>query len=268
MARTTNHPRPPRKTGSSTGPIAQNSEAIDNYLKAIFWLGGSEERRVATHEIAGHLRITTASVTNMLQKLAAMHPPLVTYEKHHGVQLAERGKVRAREVVRHHRLLETFLHDVLGYEWDEVHPEAERLEHFISEKFEERIAAKLGNPQFDPHGHVIPALDGSMPQIEQMTVRQLGPSQRATVVSVSDKDPEMLRHLALQGIRPGTVLTVVEQLPFDGPLRVRIGSSKSEVLLSLPLTQAVSVSRVYGNAGKGSAGKPLRNLRKTEATNR
>ncbi len=245
MARTASTiPSATHKRRPSGKQATQSSEAIDDYLKAIFWLSGPEERKVASHEIAGHLRISTASVTNMLQKLAAASPPLVIYQKHHGVQLAERGKMRAREIVRHHRLLETFLHDVLGYDWDEVHPEAERLEHFISEKFEERIAAKLGNPQFDPHGHAIPALDGSMPQVEEMTVQQLSATQRAKVVSVSDKDPEMLRHLAAQGIRPGTILTVLEQLPFDGPLRVRIGRSKSEVLLSLPLSQAVSVAPV------------------------
>src|SRR5271154_3232081 len=244
MARTKNIPAPSRKFRQPGRSAAHVSEAVDDYLKAIFRLSGPEERKVASHEIAGHLRITTASVTNMLQKLAGASPPLVSYQKHHGVQLADSGKMRAREIARHPRLLETFLHDVLGYDWDEVHPEAERLEHFISEKFEARIAAKLGHPQFDPHGHVIPALDGSMPQVEQTTVQQLSPSQRAKVVSVSDQDPEMVRHHASQGIKPGTILTVLEQLPFDGPLRVRIGKSKGEVLLSLPLSQAVSVARV------------------------
>jgi DtxR family Mn-dependent transcriptional regulator len=100
----------------------------------------------------------------------------------------------------------------------------------------------MGNPQFDPHGHAIPALDGSMPQVEQMTVHQLPVRQRARVVSVSDKDPEMLRYLAAQGIGPGTLLTVVEYLPFSGPYRVRVGRNKREVLLSLPLTQAVYVA--------------------------
>jgi len=229
--------------GRTVGHAAHSSEAVDDYLKAIFWLSGPEERQVASSEIASYLRITTASVTNMLQKLAAARPPLVRYRKHHGAQLAETGRLRAREIVRHHRLLETFLHDVLGYAWDEVHPEAERLEHFISEKFEERIAAKLGNPQFDPHGHAIPALDGSMPNPTQLTLRQLAAGERATVVSVSDKDAEMLRHLAAQGVGPGTLITVVEQLPFDGPLRIRIGRSKAEVLLSLLLAKAVCVTR-------------------------
>ncbi len=241
MARATRNPGEIPNAIALRKPAPHSSEAVDDYLKAIFWLSGPEERKVASHEIASYLRITTASVTNMLQKLSAAKPPFVSYQKHHGVQLSDAGKKRAREIVRHHRLLETFLHDVLGYTWDEVHPEAERLEHFISEKFEERIAAKLGHPQFDPHGHVIPALDGSMPQVSQMTVRQLSPQQRATVVSVSDKDPEMLRHLAAQGIKPGTWLTLLEQLPFSGPYRVRIGRSKNEVLLSLPLAQALCV---------------------------
>src|SRR5258708_22071165 len=146
------------KTGAVSG-----SEAIDDYLKAIFQLSGREERQVSSTEIAGSLAITAASVTNMLQKLAALEPPLVVYEKHRGVQLSKAGKKRALEIIRHHRLLETFLHQVLGYPWDEVHQEAERLEHFISERFDERIDAKLGHPEFDPHGHAIPALGGSLP---------------------------------------------------------------------------------------------------------
>jgi DtxR family Mn-dependent transcriptional regulator len=100
----------------------------------------------------------------MLQKLAALPTPLVEYERHHGVRLSEAGKRRALEVLRHHRLIETFLYQVLDYPVEEVHEEAERLEHFISERFEERIAAKLGNPTIDPHGHCIPALDGTMPK--------------------------------------------------------------------------------------------------------
>jgi DtxR family Mn-dependent transcriptional regulator len=241
MARATKKLDAIRDTVPVRKSAAHSSEAVDDYLKAIFWLSGPEERKVASHEIASYLQITTASVTNMLQKLSAAKLPFVSYQKHHGVQLSEAGKQRAREIVRHHRLLETFLHDVLGYTWDEVHPEAERLEHFISEKFEARIAAKLGDPRFDPHGHVIPALDGSMPEVSQITVPQLSPRQRATVVSVSDQDPEMLRHLAAEGIRPGTLLTVVEQLPFSGPYRVRLGRRKNEVLLSLPLAQALCV---------------------------
>ena len=220
---------------------SQASEAVDDYLKAIFQLSGPEERQVSSTEIATHLTITAASVTNMLQKLAASQPPLVIYEKHYGVKLARAGKKRALEIIRHHRLIETFLHKVLDYPWDEVHQEAERLEHFISERFEERIAAKLGNPEFDPHGHAIPALDGSLPGPEHQALSQLRPGQTAKVASVSDKDPEMLRYLATQGIRPGVPLTLTERLPFQGAYQIRIGRSPKLALLSEPLARAISV---------------------------
>ncbi|HEY6412887.1 MAG TPA: metal-dependent transcriptional regulator, partial [Edaphobacter sp.] len=140
-----------------------------------------------------------------------------------------------------HRLIETFLHKILDYPWDEVHQEAERLEHFISERFEERIAAKLGHPEFDPHGHAIPALDGSIPGAESLALAQLRPGQTAHVASVSDKDPEMLRYLATQGIRPGVALTLTERLPFQGAYQIRIGRSPKPALLSEPLAAAISV---------------------------
>jgi DtxR family Mn-dependent transcriptional regulator len=135
-----------------------NTESVDNYLKAILALGGPEESRVTGSALAQRLKVASASVTNMVQRLAAGSPPLVKYERHRGVLLSVAGKKRALEVVRHHRLIEAFLYEVLDYPIDEVHEEAERLEHFISERFEERIAAKLGHPKIDPHGHFIPAL--------------------------------------------------------------------------------------------------------------
>jgi DtxR family transcriptional regulator, Mn-dependent transcriptional regulator len=133
---------------------APTSESVDDYLKAILELGGSQELRVTTNALAERLKVRTPSVTGMLQRLASER--LVAYQKHRGVRLTAAGKRRAWELVRHHRLLELFLHDVLKYSWDEVHEEAERLEHFISERFEDRVAAILGDPEIDPHGHVIP----------------------------------------------------------------------------------------------------------------
>jgi DtxR family transcriptional regulator, Mn-dependent transcriptional regulator len=223
-------------------PHASGSEAVDDYLKAIFQLSGRPERKVSSTEIAVQLAITGASVTNMLQKLAAQNPPLVVYKKHHGVKLAKAGKKRALEIIRHHRLIETFLHQVLDYPWDEVHQEAERLEHFISERFEERIAAKLGHPEFDPHGHAIPALDGSLPANDPQALSQLRPGQTAKVCSVSDKDPAMLRYLADHGIRPGVKLTLSEQLPFQGAYQVRVGAAAEPALLSQSLAEAISVA--------------------------
>ena len=230
---------------TATAGTGTASEAVDDYLKAIFQLSGREEREVASTEIAVHLSITGASVTNMLQKLAAAEPPLVVYRKHRGVRLAAPGKRRALEIVRHHRLIETFLSQVLDYPWDEVHQEAERLEHFISERFEERIAAKLGHPEFDPHGHAIPFLDGSLPGRQpELGLAQLTPGETATVVSVSDTDPAMLRYLAAQGVLPGVRITVCEQLPFKGSWQVRIGDSEETVLLSDSLAAAIIVARL------------------------
>lgn len=141
---------------------ARRTESVDDYLKAIYALGG-DQRRVGGSEVAVRLRVAPASVTNMLQRLAADPKSYINYRRSEGVRLSAAGRRRALEIVRHHRLVETFLVEVLGYPAAEVHDEAERLEHFISEIFEERIAAKLGNPITDPHGHCIPAMDGTMP---------------------------------------------------------------------------------------------------------
>ncbi len=230
-----------RADESRRASIRSHSEAVDDYLKAIFQLSGRAERLVQSKELADHLDITSASVTNMLQKLALQEPQMVKYEKHHGVRLSRSGRMRALEIVRHHRLIETFLHQILGYPWDEVHQEAERLEHFISERFEERIAAKLGNPEFDPHGHAIPALDGSLPGQESQALTQLGAGQVAQVASVSDDDPRMLRYLATLGVNPGVKIALTEQLPFRGDYRVQIGRSAAAILLSESLASAIFV---------------------------
>ena len=146
-----------------------NTESVDDYLKAIFYLGGGGKRRVGSKELAERLNVAPASVTNMIQKLASAKASFVDYERHHGVCLSPIGRRRALEILRHHRLIETFLYEVLDYPIGELHDEAERLEHFISEQFEKRIAAKLGDPQVDPHGHCIPALDGSMPAAHRVS---------------------------------------------------------------------------------------------------
>ncbi len=158
----------------SKSPAKRNdrkTEAVDDYLKAIYMLGGDVGRRVGGSELAVRLEVSPASVTNMLQKLAADPKSFVDYKRSDGVRLSAAGRRRALEVVRHHRLVETFLFEVLGYPASEVHDEAERLEHFISEAFEERITAKLGNPTADPHGHCIPAMDGTMPVGHGVTCR-------------------------------------------------------------------------------------------------
>jgi DtxR family Mn-dependent transcriptional regulator len=198
-----------------------NTESVDNYLKAILVLSGAEERRVSSTSLADRLGVAPASVTNMLQKLASSPLPFVEYERHRGVLLSAAGKRRALEVLRHHRLIETFLYEVLAYPLEEVHEEAERLEHFISERFEERIAAKLGHPKFDPHGHCIPAMDGKMPK--QISKSLTDVHQRGTFIveSVSDQDAPLLKRLRAHGITPGARVQVTSRSPDDFVLRIR-----------------------------------------------
>src|ERR1700728_3161475 len=237
MANISSKPLPTAET--KPGAVPTGSEAVDDYLKAIFKLSGREERQVSSTEIAVNLAITAASVTNMLQKLAAHDPPLVVYEKHHGVKLAKAGKKRALEIIRHHRLIETFLHEVLDYPWEEVHEEAERLEHFISERFEERIAAKLANPKFDPHGHCIPAMDGKTPKQTSIPLTDLHEQGTFIVDNISDQDAPLLKRLKTHGITPGARLQVANGSADDFVLRTS-GVSKS-LHLSRDLAAAVRV---------------------------
>ena len=197
------------------------TEAVDDYLKAIFEIAG-DEGRASTVSLAKRLSVAPASVTGMLRKLAEHEPPWVAYEKHRGARLTESGRLRALEIIRHHRLIELFLHDSLGYSWDEVHAEAEKLEHAISETFEDRIAEKLGDPEIDPHGHPIPRKDGTIPQRDEIPLLELAVGSEASVSRVSDSDPEILRYLFGLGIVPGTTLVLSERGPFDGPLLLKV----------------------------------------------
>ncbi len=217
-----------------------NSESVDNYLKAILFLGGSAESRVTSTALAQRLAVAPASVTNMLQKLASGSPPLVEYERHHGVRLSLAGKKRALEVVRHHRLLETFLYEVLDYPMEEVHDEAERLEHFISERFEERIAAKLGHPKIDPHGHCIPAMDGAMPKQNSMPLSEVPSEGNYVVESVSDQSPRILKALNDCGIVPGVKLRVRQVSSVKG-YSVSVGRSAKIMHIEEDLANSVRV---------------------------
>ena len=217
------------------------TESVDDYLKAILELGGAQEERVTSNALAHHLGVRAASVTGMLQKLAAQKRPFVKYEKHHGVRLTAGGKMRALEVLRHHRLLERFLHEFLDYSWDEVHDEAERLEHYISERLEDRIAAKLGDPQTDPHGHLIPERSGALPAREEVLLSKWACGVPAVISSVSDRDPAALREMTRLGLRPSVAITI-ETGTRNASLRVRIGDSADSVRLSHTLACGISVS--------------------------
>jgi DtxR family transcriptional regulator, Mn-dependent transcriptional regulator len=210
---------------------------VQDYAKAIYTLE-TRDGTVSTTALAERLDVRPASVSGMLRKLAALG--LVEHERYHGVTLTDRGRLVALEVIRHHRLLELFLVESLGMSWDEVHAEAEVLEHVLSEDLEELIAAKLGDPTLDPHGDPIPSRELTIADDRARALYDLEPGRRVTFVRVSDADPEMLRFLAERGIVPGARLEVIERQPFDGPLYVRAGDEVH--VLGATLARAMRVS--------------------------
>jgi len=212
--------------------------SIQDYLKNIYELTESGES-ASTNALAAKLKIKPASVTGMMQKLASAKPALVEYQKHQGVTLTKDGKKAALEVIRHHRLIEAWLVQTLGYSWDEVHEEAERLEHVISEDFERRIAAAMGHPLRDPHGELIPTADLKMPQEDSTPLSALRPNQSGTVQCVKAADTEMLRYLESLGLVPGAQIEVKEYSPFDHNLAVKIGRKTS--VLGLNVTSKIFI---------------------------
>jgi len=197
------------------------TQAIEDYLKTIYDITLSDER-ASTNQIAERMGVKPASVTGMLKRLATNDPPLLDYHKHHGVELTPDGERVALEVIRHHRLLELFLHERLGYTWDEVHAEADRLEHVISEDLEERIARSLGDPAHDPHGDPIPSRDLRLPSDKLVPLSDLRLGQQAIVQRVRNNDPALLRYLEAYGIVPQARLSVLGYSGFDGNLSLQV----------------------------------------------
>ena len=196
--------------------------STQDYLKHIYALTQGGES-ASTNALSERLNVKPASVTNMIQKLAAAKPALVEYQKHQGVTLTRQGRKAALEVIRHHRLLEAWLVQTLGYSWDEVHEEAERLEHVISEEFENRIAAAMGHPVRDPHGELIPTADLKMPLDASTSLASLRPGQRTKIQSVRSANADLLRFLESQGLVPGAEVEIVNYSPFDHNLTVKSG---------------------------------------------
>lgn len=197
------------------------SQALEDYLKVIYVLEADGEKATTT-AIAQALDVSNASVTNMFKKLAGMK--LIVHESYKGAVLSPAGKKVALEILRHHRLLELYLKEVMGYSWDEVHDEAEKLEHHISEQFEDRIAELLDHPTYDPHGDPIPTKDGIMPEKATLALNEAEIKTLYMVGRVRDQNPDLLRYLEHQGVLPGVELTIIEKAPFDGPISLEIDS--------------------------------------------
>jgi DtxR family Mn-dependent transcriptional regulator len=210
------------------------SQALEDYLKVIYVLEADGEKATTT-AIAQALDVSNASVTNMLKKLAGMN--LIVHESYKGAELSPAGKKVALEILRHHRLLELYLKEVMGYSWDEVHDEAEKLEHHISEQFEDRIAELLNHPTHDPHGDPIPTKDGVMPEKATLAINEADINTLYMVGRVRDQNPELLRYLEQQGVLPGVELTIIEKAPFDGPINLKIDGE----LISLGFTIAQNI---------------------------
>jgi DtxR family Mn-dependent transcriptional regulator len=204
----------------------QLSAPAQDYLKTIYLLEG-QPGGASTNAIAHALSVRPASVTGMLKKLADLK--LVRYTPYQNAGLTRRGERIALEVVRHHRLLEVFLVETLGYTWDEVHVEADRLEHAISEDFEDRLAARLGDPQVDPHGDPIPAKNGRLPPHRQIRLEDLPIGRAAVVARVQDGDTALLRHAADLGLLPERRVTLVGADPYGGSLKVRVEGAEHSV---------------------------------------
>jgi DtxR family Mn-dependent transcriptional regulator len=217
------------------------SHAVQDYAKAIYVLEERGDAAVTTNALAERLGVTAGSASAMVKRLDELG--LVHHVPYRGVGLTDDGRRVALEVLRHHRLLERFLSEELDVPWDRVHAEAEVLEHVLSEELEERIAAKLGHPSYDPHGDPIPTREGEVEAAETRALVDLEPGERGVLVRVSDSNPAMLRYLAEKGIAPGMELEMTGREPFGGPLAVRSG--KRELRLGRELA-AVMRMRMEG----------------------
>lgn len=218
------------------------THAVEDYLKTIYDLCLTHGR-ASTTQIATVLEIAPASVTGMIKRLAATRPPLLDYQKHRGVQLTNEGERVALEIIRHHRLLELFLYETLGYSWDEVDAEADRLEHVISEDFEARIAEVLGDPTHDPHGDPIPTKELEMPSHAKLSLREMRPEQQGTIQRVRDTDPDLLRYLSENGVVPRARFKVLEYTPFDGNLTIQVSPQAEPIVLGPRITRQIFVER-------------------------
>jgi DtxR family transcriptional regulator, Mn-dependent transcriptional regulator len=199
---------------------------VEDYLKAIYEIELSHEA-AATNDIAQRLQIAPASVSGMVRRLADQG--LLAYERYRGVRLTDTGRRAALRTIRRHRVIEAYLVKALGYPWDQVHAEAERLEHSASDELVDRMAAAIGEPMTDPHGAPIPTREGVIDETKHSSLADLSTGRRAKVVRVGDENDELLRYLGSLGIRPGVAVTLLDRAPFEGPLTVRVGQAQHQI---------------------------------------
>jgi DtxR family Mn-dependent transcriptional regulator len=214
--------------------------AVEDYLKAIYQLGQGDAP-VGTSAIAERLGVAPGSVTGMLKRLGQQE--LVEHERYQGARLTVEGRREAIRLIRRHRILELFLVEVLGYTWDQVHEEAERLEHAASDELVNRMSAALGDPEVDPHGHPIPGPTGPFRTPALPTLAELEPGDRAVLRRVSDDDPEALRYLASLNLIPGVEIEVLERTSHGGPVRVRVADREERIRLELARRLRVEPAR-------------------------
>lgn len=222
MTRTA-HPSVRRATSRPAPPL---TASVEDYLKAIYDLARAGAP-AATTDLASQLGVTPASVTGMVRRLASQG--LLTHQRYRGVRLTTKGRHAALRTIRRHRVIEAYLVQALGYRWDEVHAEAERLEHAASDALVDRMAAAIGEPTADPHGAPIPSRKGDIAEARYRTLADLPVGASAQVMQVSDDDPSLLRYLDDLAIRPGRAVRVVARAPFGGPITLRIGRATREV---------------------------------------
>ena len=213
--------------------------STEDYLKAVLKLRGQGER-VTTSALASHLDVADASVTDMVKKLSSKK--LLRYRPYRGVELTDAGQRLAITMMRRHRLWEMFLTRFLAYTWDEVHDEAELLEHVTSEKMEHRIDQALGFPKLDPHGDPIPTAEGKLDATVNPSLDQFKDGDRVEVLRVSDANPAILQHASKLGLQLNTRVSVKQRLEFDGSMRVKIGTK--EQYISRQVAEAIFVKPV------------------------
>ena len=221
---------------SSASRSQQVTSAMEDYLKAIYRLEDADQM-VSMAQLTSELNVRGASVTNMIKRLSELN--LVEYEPYKGVSLTDSGRKIALEIVHHHRLLELYLSESLGMPWHEVHAEAELLEHHLSDELEALMDSALGYPTRDPHGDPIPNAALEIAEDLGIDLTQVEPGAEGVVSRVSDRNREQLEYLGSLGVYPGERVAVLERMPFDGPLRVRIG--KQEILLGPAVARQVIV---------------------------